>query len=560
MRDEREHKYEGFRNFWMAACARYTAQYSDLVVSSSSLVPGNWYYIIVDNYANPAYQGSFTLCVDDTIDYDFREAAIELTDLNNWCSPEAAYTTMNATADELKGSCWNSGPNYNRWFKFQATTTEALVQLKIGGTEGSMRYPYIALWDDSNTEVACSRYSSQYSDISIGTTSLIPGNWYYISVDNLNNPAYRGSFTLCLNDAVDYDFKAGAIELTGYENYCSTLKEFSTLNATPDELKGTCWNTGPNYNRWFKFQATSTEFTVIMKTGAEEGTLRYPYLALWDDANNEIACRRYAGAYDDLEISVTGLTIGDWYYISADNHSSAGYRGSFSLCTYDKLSYDFKDGAIELSDFNGWCSSEAAFSTINATPDETAGSCWPNGPNYNRWFKFQATGPQMSIQVRTNDAEGTLRRPVVALWDNTLTEVSCNVYSTDNSDIEIAATSLTTGNWYYVSVDNNNGAGYRGSFTLCATDHIINDDKVNAIEITDMNSWCSDSARYSNIIATDDGGIGSCFTGAVNKNVWFKINLYFGFSTLTIGFLKTTSFSFEGSNILTLASYTTTFV
>jgi len=519
------------------ACARYSATYSDLTLGNTSLVPGNWYYISVDNYANVAYRGTFTLCITDTIDYDWKDAAIVLNNINNWCSADAEYTTVNATPDEIKGSCWNTGPNFNRWFKFQATTNKVTAQIKTGGSEGSLRYPYIALFDTGLNELACARYVGAYDDLKIGSVNLTPGDWYYIAIDNYNNTAYRGTFTLCVDDTVDYDFKDGAYEILNYNNYCSSLQQFSTVGASPDESAGSCWPNGPNYNRWFKFQATGTDVTVQVKTGDTEGTLRYPMVALWDNALTELACARYADSYTDLEVTYSGLTPGNWYYVSVDNYAGTGYRGTFTLCMDDQISYDYKAGAIVLSDVNGWCSSDAAYETINATPDESAGSCWPNGPNYNRWFTFQAPTSAISIMVRTTDIEGTLRRPMAALWDNALTEITCKSYVSDNGDIELWTTGLTPGAWYFISVDNSTGTGYRGTFTLCVTDAIANDDKTNATELADLNGWCSEDAEYTNSIATMDDVAGSCWTdiaGTGLKNVWYKFQATSNQATVSV--------------------------
>jgi gliding motility-associated-like protein len=504
------------------ACARYFGQYSDLTIGATDLIPGDRYYITVDNYADIGYRGSFTLCITDDIDYNFKEGAIELTDLNNWCSSEAAYTTLNASSDGPRASCWNTGSNFDRWFLFQATTNQVTIDIKTGGAEGTIQYPYIALWDTLNNEIACARYSTQYGDLRIGADNLVPGEWYYITVDNYADVGYRGSFTLCINDEIDYDFKTGALEIAPYADYCSAEAEFTTINATDDGLRGSCWNTGPNYNRWFRFQATGTDVSIWLKTGGTEGTLQYPYIALWDAADVQLACSRYSVQYSDLELVYTSLTPGNWYYITVDNYTGDGYRGSFTLCTDDEISYDFVAGAIELSDLNGWCSAYSEYSTMNATPDQARGSCWDTGPNYNRWFKFQAPSSDIAIQVRITGVEGSLVRPYVALWNVALGEVSCKRYYSDNGDIEVASTGLTPGAWYYVSVDNFNNVAFRGTFTLCITSAHPNDNMANAIEITDLNGWCSESARFSNIIATADQSQGSCWTGAINKNVWFK--------------------------------------
>ena len=514
----------------------YAYDYDDITACSDTLTPGNWYYISVDNYDNTGYKGTFSLCVDDTLDYDFKIAALELTDLNNWCSPLQAYTTMNATPDQSAGSAWNSGPNYNRWFRFTATTNLINVIVKTGGEEGSLRYPYIALWDEAGNEISSQRYYAEYSDINVSSDNLTVGQTYYISVDNLNNTGYRGTFSLCVSDTVDYDFRSAALELTDISNWCSPLQAYTTIGATPDEIAASCWNSGPNNNRWFRFKATTEDVTVRLLTGAEEGTLRYPYLALWDSAGNEKTCRRYASDYSDLEITTDTFKLvpGSWYYISVDNLNNLGYRGTFSLCLDDRLSYDFRDGAELIPSTDNWCSTPSAFSTINATPDESRGSCWPNGPNFNRWFKFQATSSSISVQMRTSGLEGNLRRGMLALWDESMNEVGCQVYSTDGSDLEIVSTGLTPGEWYYISADNYNNNVYRGTFTICVTDHIVNDDRVNAILLNDLNNWCSENAKFSNSIATPDESAGSCWSGAENKNVWFKFIATSSLATITV--------------------------
>jgi hypothetical protein len=134
------------------------------------------------------------------VDYNFYEGATLISDLNNWCSPNAEYSTLNATADKNKGSCWANGPNYNRWFKFTAITATVTVQVKVGGAEGSMQNPFVALWAaNGTTQLACTNYAGASTDISLSYGALIIGNTYYVSVDNYVGAGYRGTFTLCVN-------------------------------------------------------------------------------------------------------------------------------------------------------------------------------------------------------------------------------------------------------------------------------------------------------------------------------------------------------------------------
>ncbi|MCD4729693.1 MAG: hypothetical protein K8R74_03765, partial [Bacteroidales bacterium] len=125
---------------------------------------------------------------------------------SNWCSADAAYTTLGATPDGNAGSCWNTSPDYNVWFRFIATTSEITVTVDRGGTKGTLQRANIAIWESNGTtELACNRYVFNGDDVSVGYTNLTVGNMYYISVDN-NYSGYRGTFTLCIDDSADYDY------------------------------------------------------------------------------------------------------------------------------------------------------------------------------------------------------------------------------------------------------------------------------------------------------------------------------------------------------------------
>ena len=443
-------------------CATYSSQYSDIEIVTTGLTVGNWYYISVDNYVGAGYRGTFSLCVNASLNYNLKGGALVIPSINNWCSTDAAYTTLGATSDQLKGSCWSNGPNYNRWFRFQASSTgNVTVKLKTGAAEGTLQYPFLALWDAANTQLGCATYSSQYGDIEVVASGLTPGTWYYISVDNYTGIGYCGTFTLCVDETINYDLKAGAITIPNITAWCSPDAAYTTIGASGDQLKGTCWSNGPNYNRWFKFKATSSgHVKVELKTGAAQGTLQYPFLALWNEAGTQIGCASYAVQYSDLEIVAEGLILDDWYYISVDNYVGTGYSGTFSLCVDETIDYDLKAGADTLPNISNWCSADASYSTLGATGDQAKGSCWANGPNYNRWFAFQATASGVAtIQLKTGGAEGTLQYPFLALWNSTGTQLGCAIYSSQYSDIEIVAEGLTPLSWYFISADNYSGTG-----------------------------------------------------------------------------------------------------
>jgi len=193
---------------------------------------------------------------------------------------------------------------------FQATTNELKVELKTGGDEGTMRRPRLALWDAGGGLISCQQYYSDWGDIIMGAVNLIPGDWYYIAVDNDNNNAYRGTFTLCVDDEADYDFHEGAEVIPHFPNWCSA------------EAMASCW------------------------LGTIYGNLRRGQMAVWEEDGTEVKCIGRVVDQGTTTLSTTGLSIGDWYYVSVDDD----YRsGTFSFCIDNTVDYDYWDGAEILS-------------------------------------------------------------------------------------------------------------------------------------------------------------------------------------------------------------------
>ena len=71
------------------------------------------------------------------------------------------------------------------------------------------------------------------------------------------------------------------------------------------------------------------------------------------------------------------------------------------------------------------CSANGAYTTVAATADQAAGTCAPNGPNYNVWFKFTATASGfINAQVRTGAGKGNKQYGWLTLWDAGLSQVA----------------------------------------------------------------------------------------------------------------------------------------
>ncbi len=523
------------------ACKRYTNDWDSVVVEVvGALTVGNYYYLSVDNNYAP-YEGTFTLCLNDhAVSYDFYEGALDISSLINGCSANQAYTTYNMSADKNPGTCWNTSPNNNVWFKFKATTANMKISILTGGSYGTIRRINAALWQaDGTTQIACKRYTNDWDSVVVEVVgALTVGNYYYLSVDN-NYAPYEGTFTLCLNDhAVSYDFYEGALDISSLINGCSANQAYTTYNMTPDKNPGTCWNTSPNNNVWFKFKATTANMKISILTGGSYGTIRRINAALWQsDGTTQIACKRYTNDWDSVVVEVVGaLTVGNYYYLSVDNNY-APYEGTFTLCLNDHaVSYDFYEGALDVSSLINGCSANKAYTTYNMSADKNPGSCWNTSPNNNVWFKFKATTPNIRISVLTGGSYGTIRRINAALWQSDgTTQIACKRYINDWDSVVVEVVgALTVGNYYYISVDNNYQP-YEGTFTLCLKDNAVSYDFYEgALLLSDIHNWCSANAAYTTYGMTADKNPASCWNTSPSNNVWFKFVATTKFITINV--------------------------
>jgi hypothetical protein len=137
----------------------------------------------------------------------------------------------------------------------------------------------------------------------------------------------------------DNDHFLEACDVTEEINSFIMLNYQGTKRSTPDKKAGSCWNTDkPIANVWFKFLATSTGTISILVSSEGHGEYGGKILlALWEaDGMTELECSRYINDLDDVALSYTSLTQGEWYYFSVDVADSAS-RGTFYLTVKDHM-------------------------------------------------------------------------------------------------------------------------------------------------------------------------------------------------------------------------------
>ncbi|RMG76764.1 MAG: hypothetical protein D6707_11970 [Bacteroidetes bacterium] len=258
-------------------------------------------------------------------------------ELNHWCSDKQAYKAEELPEPQPVNSCYGKAHYYGHWFKFQASRPTVEIILKTGEEEGTLRFPYVSLFDKNFKQLTCKAYTDEFDDLVINYENLTPGEWYLISVNCHNNSSYVGTFTLCVNSELSYDTKEGALKIESTSNYC-TVDTFTTEGATPHPPKASCLKNGPNFNRWFYFIAQTPKIEVSVYPTNHSGNFQFPYLALFDENFRELDCSKYINDEEPIAVESKNLIPGKKYYVSVDHQFNPKYQGSFRLC--------FSDGTV----------------------------------------------------------------------------------------------------------------------------------------------------------------------------------------------------------------------
>ncbi len=138
---------------------------------------------------------------------DLCSNAIQLTDLDSWCSAKAAYTNSGATLDPfIQPTCFPD-VTHDVWFSFVAQATDLAVTV-VGSTSGqippggTMENPQFVIYSGNCTggftELQCASdgFGTGVAETFAGPLQV--GQTYYIRVDARNGGT--GTFQLCINN------------------------------------------------------------------------------------------------------------------------------------------------------------------------------------------------------------------------------------------------------------------------------------------------------------------------------------------------------------------------
>lgn len=230
------------------------------------------------------------------------------------CGTVTSGTTADATGS-LEGC--GGDPGDDVWYSFEATATQHNVSLTN----------IVGAYEDLVFEVfdGCGGTSLFCSDPEEATvTGLTEGDTYYIRVYTWDE-VETATFDICIGTLPDppaNDECSGAISLTVNSGLsCDDVTAGSTAGAT-GSLEG-CSGTADD-DVWYSFEATGEGHTISLND--IEGSSDDLMFEVFDGCGGTgLLCS------DPESATVTGLTVGDIYYIRVYTYYDADYA-SFNIC------------------------------------------------------------------------------------------------------------------------------------------------------------------------------------------------------------------------------------
>lgn len=298
----------------------------------------------------------------------------------------------------------------------------------------------------------------------VPSTPLSPNTNYYLKVTAVGP---GGESSGCLETVFKTapppptnDDCSGAVTLTVNPDFnCSNVTSGSTLGATdsgfiPDPCSGE-----PDDDVWYKFIATADSHRISLNNVNSVGSIQ----------DSEIYYQLFSGTCgtlssyicpDDpsmpLSGLISGLTVGETYYIRVYSYNGAGSNQSFDICISTLPPTPVNDdcsGALPAVTFPySYTQSDAVAATNNVGFID---ACPNNSMNDGTWFTFVGDGSTVTVAVSmpvTSNFD-----PQIGVYSGSCGNLSCEETVDDEGGGTTETISIPTlsGNTYYVNVGHN---------------------------------------------------------------------------------------------------------
>lgn len=300
------------------------------------------------------------------------------------------------------------------------------------------------------------------NQVSVTTNSYTPssplalGTAYYLKITAVGSAGESAGCSETMFTTVppppSNDECAAAITLTVNPDLnCGTVTSGYTLGATDSNVDpAPCYGTADD-DVWYKFTATDTKHKISLLNIVSAGTTvdTDTYFQVFSGgcgALSSILCS------DPTSAMVSGLTVGQTYWIRVYSYFGAGNNQGFDICvgTYPPPpANDDCSGALTATAFPYTYVQNDGASATNNGGFVTA--C-PSGMNDGTWFKFTGDGDTFNISVTM--PAGSDFDPKIGVYSGNCSSLSCE-NTMDNAGTggtETISVPTLSGNTYYVNV------------------------------------------------------------------------------------------------------------
>ena len=457
-------------------------------------------------------------------------------------------TTLNATNSQVTKPTCSGEPDDDVWYSFVATAVGHTVKLSNIVSVGTDKNVYATNLQGfsgscgSLTSIGCTEWANTQA---LTLTGLTVGNTYYIraytSSKDYNYNDYRHNFDISVgtlppppaNDNCD-----AAVTLTlNPDMNCASFASGNTFGATASP-QAVCAGTADD-DIWYKFTATQTSHYIKFSNIVSTGSASLPYLYAQVLKGN---CTTFSSIFcgGANEIALTGLTVGDTYFLRVYTYGGAGHSQSFDVCAgnFPAITPPANDdcsGAQTLTvnpDIN--CTSVTSGNTLGAT-NSGISTCSSAGGTADDdvWYKFTANSVNQIFTISNIKKTGpfgyygsTANVEIFSGSCGSLTSIYCIAQPDAGSDkFSFSVPGLVAGNTYYVRIYDSERTGYNKSFDICVAT-LSNDECSGALPLTIWNGLTPTQTSADTFIDTkfatnSNVPIGTCF-GSPDDDLWYK--------------------------------------
>ncbi len=398
------------------------------------------------------------------------------------CINKTHGTIQGATASPVTQDQCEGDEDDDVWYSFVATHTSH--KISILNIIGSTYDICVSVWKGPSNALtivpnSCPTYSINYSD----AVNLIIGDTYYIRVNSYFSLQENSNFNVCVSTIPPppiNDECSGATALTVSNDFSCTNTIIGTTDmATPSTPNPDDCQGSENDDVWYSFVATHSSHQIIIDSNS------YRVFSLWTGSCDSISFVINSCSMNIYNV-ITGLTVGQTYFIRVYSYYNYNVPDSFSICVGIVPPPPVNDectGAIALtvnSDIN--CTSSTSGTIQSATASSVSTTSCVGNEDDDVWFSFVATSA--SHKVNLINIQGTTTDLNFSIWSSNTNNLlmvpnSCSVSNIGN------ISGLTVGNTYYLRIFSNYSNSENTTFDVC----------INTLPAPPINDQCSGSTQ-----------------------------------------------------------------